>query len=215
MASTLRSHSPKYLTAFAVALLLVVGVCSGCFSWGTDAQAVAALKPEWANSLNASRDSLVGWKLPKPIVVQFKRGILDSLNVLSHASVRDDLEDIRCLLGIGIHTNTPQDTIYIEGIFRPHIQQKTPNNIKYDRCPTGAMAVWHTPPPDDGRTPEEMCYLSSTDIASALRTPWAFLQYVQPVPGLLCYWLYPQIFVGRYEERLAVPEGQIWRWQRQ
>jgi len=68
-----------------------------------------------------------------------------------------------------------------------------------------AYAVWHNHIPDQGRTPEEMCYFTLTDQNTFLRYEIAPIAIVQVNSRVKCFWTREQVIAGWQKHFVPMP----------
>ena len=139
------------------------------------------------------------------VEVGIENSLLDSLDALADGAT---LEHVRCLMGV-----ERNDTLWIDHMYEPKITIAAPDSVVTAPCSKGTIALWHnhTIRPESVTPPEERCFLSPTDITTALRGH-AFIWIVQVTRDVVCWWTHPQIAIlVKYGPVILPIEGQVGR----
>lgn len=126
--------------------------------------------------------------------------IVAELNRLADTSRN---ETIRCLTGV-----VRGDTAVVEAVLTPVIHGSDNAGVHYGGCPSGTVAEWHNHPWTAEPKPENACYLSRADIASALRAGAAPVQIVQVTAQVTCWWFHTEIVHAQHRPILWPVAGQ-------
>ena len=111
--------------------------------------------------------------------------VFDTLGMLADIK---QLETVRCLFG-AVHA----DRAVIDHVWKPPISWSTISAVEYLACPKSALVLWHNHPWTTEATPEDVCYLSRTDIEEAMRPHAPPVQIVQVTSQVACWWTRQQI----------------------
>lgn len=119
--------------------------------------------------------------------VEIQPGHIEALANLS----KNMKETPACLLG------HQRDTIaVVDAILIPTIIESTDTTVTYSLCPRkSTVAMWHNHPPYKNLSARERCYISMTDMFSALSRR-AIFTIVQPDSTTLCYWRLDQVYAA-------------------
>jgi hypothetical protein len=98
------------------------------------------------------------------------------------------VETVRCLIGV-----RRADSLIIDLAWQPEIQAASESRVRYRPCPVATVALWHNHIPMSDLSPEDMCYMSPTDINEAMRPHAPYLQVVQVNHEVICWWTRAQV----------------------
>lgn len=137
------------------------------------------------------------------VEVRIHPGILDSLGILAHDATK---ETVRCLIGA-----PRNDTLFVDYMYAPQIEYADADSVATGPCSRATIIAWHNHVfyPEGWQSPRERCFLSPTDVQTALQSS-VFIWVVQVRKNLACWWTQPQIAILAKRYPVVWPvEGQI------